>query len=235
MSPEILVLFDIDGTLLHAAGSGRAATERAMREVFGTVGKLAEYRFSGKTDWYTLLALLGPEGFAEAQIEAALPRYDAAVARHMAEIMGDYRIVALPGALELVRTLRDRSNVLLGVITGNMPRMADLKLRAAGLDPEDFSIGVYGSEARVRRQLVPLALERAEKFCGTRFGPPNIVFIGDTPDDIDCAHSIGAQAIAVTTGMASRAELEQQQPVTVLDNLADQAQVLSIIMGIWGR
>lgn len=230
MQPEILVLFDIDGTLLRAAGSGRAATDRAMREVFGTVGRLADYRFSGKTDWHTLLALLTPEGFAEAQIEAALPQYDAAMARHMGEVMAEYNIHALPGARELVKTLRERPDVLMGIMTGNMPQMAVLKLQAAGFDPQDFAIAVYGSEAPLRRKLVPLALARAERHCGRQFEPPNIVFIGDTPDDIDCAHSIGARAIAVMTGMASRAELEQHQPVTVLDDLSDQAGVLSLVL-----
>jgi phosphoglycolate phosphatase len=229
--PETLVLFDIDGTLLHAGGSGRVATERAMQEVFGTVGKLDEYRFAGKTDWHTLLTLLAPEGLTEAQVEAALPQYDAAIARHMADIMADYQIDALPGTLDLVRTLRERPNVLLGIITGNMPQMADLKLRAAGFLPEDFSIAVYGSEAPIRRQLVPIALQRAEQRWGSQFEPLNVVFIGDTPDDIDCAHSIGARAVAVATGWIPRAELEQHQPVIVLDNLADQAQVLSIICG----
>jgi phosphoglycolate phosphatase len=227
--PEILVLFDIDGTLLHAAGSGRVATERAMREVFGTIGKLADYSFSGKTDWHTLLTLLAPEGFTEAQIEAALPQYNDAIARHMADIMADYHIRALPGTLEIVHTLREHPNVLLGLITGNMPQMADLKLRAAGFAPDDFSIAVYGSEAPIRRQLVPLALQRAEQRWGRQFDPPDVVFIGDTPDDIDCAHSIGARAVAVTTGWVSRAELEAHQPVTVIDSLADQEKVLSII------
>jgi len=231
IQPEILVLFDIDGTLLRAAGSGRAATERAMQEVFGTVGKLADYHFSGKTDWHTLLTLLTPEGFSEADIQAALSRYDTAIARHMADVMRDYHIQALPGALELVHTLAQRADVLLGIITGNMPQMADLKLRAAGFDPQTFALAVYGSEAPVRRQLVPLALERSEQRGGKHFDPSSTVFIGDTPDDIDCAHSIGARAIAVATGSASRAELEQHQPVVVLDDLTDEAKVLSIILG----
>jgi phosphoglycolate phosphatase len=230
-TPEILVLFDIDGTLLRAAGSGRAATERAMREVFGTVGKLADYHFAGKTDWHTLLTLLTPEGFGEAEIEAALPRYDTAIARHMADVMRDYHIHALPGAPELVHALGQRPDVLMGIITGNMPQMADLKLRAAGFDPATFAVAVYGSEAPIRRQLVPLALERSEQRCGRHFDPSNTVFIGDTPDDIDCAHSIGARAVAVATGSISRAELEQHQPVVVLDDLTDQAKVLSIILG----
>ncbi len=230
MSPRKFVLFDIDGTLLRASGSGKAATERAMREVFGTVGRLAEYRFSGKTDWFTLLHLLTPEGFTEAEVEAALVDYDLALARHMSEVMKDYRIHALPGAHELVRALQARPDVVIGILTGNMPQMAAIKLRAAGFDPGDFAVAVYGSEAPMRRQLVPLAIDRAEQYCGLRFTPADVIIIGDTPDDIDCAHSIGAKAIAVATGMQSRAELEQHPPVTVLDDLADTRAVLALIL-----
>jgi phosphoglycolate phosphatase-like HAD superfamily hydrolase len=78
---------------------------------------------------------------------------------------------------------------------------------------------------------VPLALERAERYCGQRFAPSDVVFIGDTPDDIDCAHSIGARALAVTTGVSSRAELEQHPPVVVVDSLADREMVLPLILG----
>jgi phosphoglycolate phosphatase-like HAD superfamily hydrolase len=230
MSPRKLVLFDIDGTLLRASGSGKAATERAMREVFGTVGRLAEYRFSGKTDWFTLLHLLTPEGFTEAEVEAALVDYDLALARHMTDIMKDYHIHALPGTHELVRALQAHPDVVIGILTGNMPQVAALKLRAAGFDPEDFAVAVYGSEAPVRRQLAPLAIDRAEQHCGLRFTPSDVIIIGDTPDDIDCAHSIGAKAIAVATGTQSRAELEQHPPVTVLDDLADTRAVLALIL-----
>jgi phosphoglycolate phosphatase len=231
MKPQTLVLFDIDGTLLASSGSGRAATSRAMLEVFGTTGHLANYRFQGKTDWRILLDLLQPEGFNAAEIEAALPHYETVVARHMAEIVNDYHVYALPGTLELVDELSAHPGVLLGIVTGNLPRMAEIKLRLAGFALEKFPVAAYGSEAPIRRQLVPLALERAERHCGRHFAPPDVIFIGDTPDDIDCAHSIGARAIAVTTGVTARAELEQHPPVIVLDSLADRERVLPLILG----
>src|SRR5262249_17344838 len=166
MTPEVLVLFDIDGTLLLARGSGRAATERAMREVFGTVGALAEYNFSGKTDWYTLVQLLTPEGFTEDHIERTLPHYSEVLIRHMKDIISNYNPQALPGTLDLVKALAARSDVLLGILTGNVPQMAEFKLQIAGFDPAQFVIGVYGTEARVRRELAPIALARAEKHTG---------------------------------------------------------------------
>lgn len=231
-TPQFLVLLDIDGTLLLGKGSGRAATQLAMQEVFGTVGNLAEYRFAGKTDFYTLVDLLSPEGFTEAQIAEVLPHYSEVLTGHMRKIMHEYPIHALPGALELVNRLANRSDVLLGLITGNVLQMAEVKLRAVGIDPAVFKIAAYGTEARIRRELVPIVLARAEQDSGVQFDPQHVVFVGDTVDDIDCAHSIGARIIAVATGNISREELEQHPPVTVLDNLADVEHVLSLIFDL---
>ena len=58
-----LFLFDIDGTLLHPGGVGRAATHAAMLEIFGIVDGLDSHHFSGKTDWHTLTELLGKHGY----------------------------------------------------------------------------------------------------------------------------------------------------------------------------
>jgi phosphoglycolate phosphatase len=231
MPPQTLVLFDIDGTLLLGKGSGRTALDLTLREVFGTSGQISDYQFAGKTDWQILHDLLEAEGFTETQIREAIPVYAEAMARHMAVVVKDIKIHALPGTHELVRLLKNRSDVLIGLMTGNVPKAADVKLRAAGFDPADFKIAVYGSEARIRRDLVPIILGRAEIHCGDPFAPGDVVVIGDTPDDIDCAHSIGARVIAVATGSKSRAELEAHPPVSVLDDLSDPSVVLSLIFG----
>ncbi len=178
MTSQTLALFDIDGTLLLSAGGGRAATERAMREVFGTVGALAEYKFAGKTDFYTLVELLKPEGFSESQVADTLPHYSNVLARNMGEILHLYPLTALPGVHDLINILAARSDVLLGILTGNVPQMADIKLRGIGLEPSIFVINVYGTEARIRRELVPIALERAERHTGNTFAPSNVVIVG---------------------------------------------------------
>src|SRR5260221_3296529 len=231
MVAQRLVLFDIDGTLLLGKGSGRAATERAMREVFGTIGALAEYRFAGKTDWYTLVEVLTAEGFSEEHIAGVLAHYSEVLVRHMHDVIDNYPVHALPGALELVNALAVRDDLMLGLLTGNVPQMADLKLRTTGFDPSAFSIAVYGTEARIRRELAPIALARAEDRSGTAFAASDVIIIGDTADDIDCAHSIAARVIAVTTGFVTRAELEQHPPVTVLDSLKNTEEVLALILG----
>ncbi len=229
--PRILVLFDIDGTLLIGRGSGRAATERAMMEVFGTVGNLADVPFGGKTDFYTLVHVLTPEGFTEAQIADTLPHYSTVVTRHMQDIIHSYDIHALPGTHELVNAVAAHPDLLAGILTGNVLQMADLKLEFTGFDPAVFKIAAYGSEARIRRDLLPLAMGRAEQHAGTHFAPQDVVILGDTVDDIDCAHSAGARVIAVTTGHSPREVLEQHQPVTVVDDFSDTQAIMRLILG----
>ena len=226
---EKLVLFDIDGTLLHGGGSGRTATERAMRELFGTVGKLADYRFDGKTDRYTLIQLLMPEGFTQEYVEARLPEYEVIASRHLTEVIDQHHFRTLPGAIDLVNALKTRSDMLIGLITGNLPQMAAIKLRRAGFDLDDFAVKVYGSEACARRELAPIVIERAQKYCGVPFEPTQVVMLGDTLDDIDCAHNIGARMISVATGPYKRDQLEAHSPYIVFDDLTDNEAVIEAI------
>ncbi len=226
-TPTTLVLLDIDGTLVYSRGCGRAATELAMHEVFGTIGALGEHQFRGKTDWGTMLELLVPIGLAREHIEATMPIYNEALGRHFAAIVDQYPIDACPGGLELVAALHKREDVLLGILTGNVEAVAPLKLKAAGYDPAHFVIGTYGSEAHDRALLPPIALKRAEALHGAPL--ERTVIIGDTPDDIICARSINARCIAVTSGSFTRALLESYQPALVLDSLVNLNAVLKAI------
>jgi phosphoglycolate phosphatase len=226
-----LVLFDIDGTLLHSGGCGRAATRLALLEVFGTTGALDEVNFAGKTDWQILLEVLEPVGLSPAQVKDQIRQHDAVVARHLAGIIHEFPVQPCIGAPDIVAALRANPAVVLGLVTGNMAGLVPIKLRAAGYDPAHFVIGAFGSEGRERSMLPPLALERARAFSGLAFEPDQIVIIGDTPGDIACAASIGARTVAVATGPFSVDELRSYRPDHVFDTLADRAAVLAAILG----
>ena len=94
----MLVLFDIDGTLLHSGGCGRAATRLALQETFGTVGALDEVNFAGKTDWQILLEVLGPVGVSAQHIQDSLARHNEAVARQLAQIIHEFPVRPCIGA-----------------------------------------------------------------------------------------------------------------------------------------
>jgi len=230
MPKTSLVLFDIDGTLLHSGGCGRAATRLAIQDVFGTTGNLDEVSFAGKTDWQILLEALTPAGITAEEIEARLAEYNRVVARQLAAIISGCPVRPCAGAPALVAALRADPAVLLGLVTGNMAGLVPIKLRAAGFDPADFPIGAFGSEGWNRAMLPPLALARANAFNGADFAPDHVVIIGDTPGDIACAHSIGARTIAVATGPFSAGELAACQPDGLFATLEDTNAVLRAIL-----
>lgn len=221
-----LILFDIDGTLLRTQGMGRAATRAAMQDVFGTAGTVDALHFGGKTDWGILLEVLAHEGYTAASIGTHLLRYEQALAAAMQTMLDQYDLRVLPGALDSVVALRPRPDILLGILTGNLRTTANLKLRAAGFDPDWFPITAYGSESTDRNDLSPLALARACDHLGDT--PLQVTIIGDTPADIACARVIDAQAVAVCTGFASRDELAATQPDILLDDLTGLLPALAL-------
>jgi phosphoglycolate phosphatase-like HAD superfamily hydrolase len=221
-----LILFDIDCTLLWTHGAGRAAMKHAMLEVFGVNDGIDTYPFGGKTDWQSLVDLLAPHGYTYADIERIMPEYDGVMGRHLARVAADFNIIPCPGAHEVVAALHARPDTLLGVVTGNCRSSSPVKLAAAGFDPALFPVGAFGSEAMSRDDLPPLALARAVEHYRQPLAPPQVVIVGDTPADVQCARALGAVAVAVRTGFCKPGELEATAPDYLIDDLTGFEDVL---------
>lgn len=214
-----LILWDIDGTLLHSAGAGRAAMKSAMLAVFGVTGELDMHKFGGKTDWFTLVELLGAHGYSAEDVRETLPVYEQIFGQHLEAIISSYAVKAYPGAHEVVASMRAREDMALGIVTGNVATTAPIKLRAAGFDPAWFPVGAFGSEALHRDDLPSLAIERAQQHYDRFFPAERVLVIGDTPMDIACARAAGARVAAVATGFSPREELAAAKPDYLLDDL----------------
>lgn len=223
--PRHLFLFDIDCTLLYTYGAGREAVRLALHEVFGTVGALDGFVFSGKTDAFTLRQILANEAFSDNELTARGDAYREALTRHIGAVIPRFEVKALPGALDLVQRLR-AEGALLGIVTGNIAGSAHIKLRVAGFDPAWFPIGAYGHESADRDDLPPLALARAIEYYQQPILPQDVIVIGDTPMDVACARALGAVAVAVDTGFEGREALIASQPDFLLDDLTQFDRVL---------
>jgi phosphoglycolate phosphatase len=216
-----LVLFDIDGTLISARGAGRRAVKRALEAVFGTTGSLDGYDMSGKTDPRIILEVMEAGGLERAHVKDRLDEFFETYARTLTEEIGDGRdVVTMPGVSELVRRLGDTDRVVLGLLTGNIEQGARIKLEPTGLLPY-FVLGAFGSDDADRRRLPSLAARRAHALRGYPFRPQDVMVIGDTPHDIDCARAFGAVAVAVATGRFTREHLQAESPDLLFDNFAD--------------
>jgi len=230
-----LVLFDIDGTLLSAAGSGRRAINAAFHELFGWIAP-ADYWFDGKTDRQIVRELMRSEGHDDAAIDG---RMDALLARYLQCLQLElrdpgYRPRLYPGVADLLDALEARGDVVVGLLTGNVEPGAHAKLTAVGLDPARFVIGAFGSDHESRPELPHVAQRRARELLGLDVSGSAIVVIGDTPADIACGRGIGARAIGVATGRYSTAELEAHSPSAVFEDLAATERVVAAIVGDTG-
>lgn len=225
-----LVLFDIDGTLLSTGRAGATALLRALVEVYGTTGPIESWSFGGKTDPQIVWELMTAAGLDPVTVEEGYERVISRYLAHLEEIIEPERVKLKPGIRPLLDALVMHDDVVLGLLTGNVARGAELKLRGAGIHGY-FALGAYGCDHRSRDRLPPIAARRAEALTGRRFAGKEIVIIGDTPHDVACGRPIGVKAIAVATGTVPIEELQACDPDHCFADLSDTPAVLDAILG----
>jgi phosphoglycolate phosphatase-like HAD superfamily hydrolase len=221
----LLVLWDIDGTLVDSAGHGRHAFDDAYQAVLGRPFTDDAIEMAGRTDHQIAMAMLGAE---RERLPRMLEELAAALAHREDLIRAEGR--PFPGAREALEALAARDGVVQSLLTGNLEANAALKVGAFGLDAMlDFDVGGYGSDPHEERaDLVEVARERARAKHGE---PADTVLVGDTPLDVRAAHAAGARAVAVATGPYGVDELRESGADGVLDDLADVERVMAAVIG----
>jgi phosphoglycolate phosphatase len=233
-SARLLVLWDVDYTLVNASGVGWHLYNAAFEELFGrelpAAAKAAS--MAGRTDHAIVLDVLGlagvpdPDGQVRA-FEAALARLGRGAHGMVAESG-----TALPGAQDALDALAAVPGVVQSVLTGNVMQVAEAKLAPLGLAAHlDLAVGAYGNEHEVRAELVPLARDRAAAAYQADFRGDATVLVGDTPLDVAAALDAGARAVGVASGQFPAAALEAAGASAVLPDLTATAQVIAAVLG----
>lgn len=225
-----LVLWDIDGTLVEAGGAGREAFEDAFEVVFG---RRLEHSpaMAGRTDHDIALEILELNGIAEGADHVEIfsrALHDALKAR--AALIRE-RGRALPGAREALEALHGEPGVVQSLLTGNIEPNAALKLAAFGLEKHlDLEVGGYGSDHRLRPELVEIARRKTRVKHGLAFSAADTVLVGDTPLDVAAGRDGGARVVAVATGSSDAAALRAAGADVVLEDLTDTRAVLDAVL-----
>jgi phosphoglycolate phosphatase len=229
VSANLLILFDIDGTLLvdDAYAHGRAMVQ-AMRAIYRVDlpdDAVERTRPWGKTDLRIAREALDAEGLDNEAIDAGRSAWieaaSAAFRSEAAASAGAWRM--RPGVLPALERLT-RGGMRLTVLTGNLRAIAAAKVVHMGLAAEfDLTIGAYGDDAEDRSRLVPIARQRA----GTAAHPwprEHTAVVGDTPGDIAAARTDGVASLLFSS--ARYPELALGGAGAVVSNVDELANTL---------
>ena len=232
---RILILFDVDGTLIERGDPSHLdALDAGFRQHFPTADHISvrQIDFDGKVDHQILrelFRLASPEPVSEQMLSQAVATVGDAYQLAWQGRTGTEDL--LPGVRSLLERMDQDERFALGVMTGGLQRVVETKLRRLDL-VDYFPIGAFGSEVDARVDLLPLAVKRAEQHFGQTFPAHQVVVIGDTPNDVACAHSGGAACIAVATGRFSVDDLTNCGADLVLSDLSDHEQVVTAILSL---
>jgi phosphoglycolate phosphatase-like HAD superfamily hydrolase len=229
-------LFDIDGTLLETNSSASNSTHKesftaAMSHVFGVDGvSISEVDHSGKTDVWILRLLCAARGVPDSVVtHKSLLRAQTVMVEYCAERLAMLKgsVSVLPGVEPLLNRIR-ATGACLGLVTGNLEGIAEMKIRAAGLG-DFFSCGGFGSDAEDRAELVARAAAAAAARAGVDRGRLRVFHCGDTPYDLDAAHRAGARGVGVCTGSYSAPRLRECAGDHILvENFCDAAELTHV-------
>jgi phosphoglycolate phosphatase len=237
---RLLVLWDVDYTLVNAGGVGRVLYQIAFREMFGKQAPEPS-PMSGRTDRSIAIEVLTLAGVPEPQ--SRVDAFHAVMAERAAGLADQVRQRgrALHGAAEAIAALAELRDgqaaaaggpdVVQSLLTGNIRPLAEVKIGPLGLTRYlDLDAGAYGSAHVDRAELVPIARRNAARVYGHDFGGAATVLIGDTPLDVGAALATGARAVGVATGDFTLGELAASGAHAVLPDLADTGAVLAAIL-----
>lgn len=219
-------LFDIDGTLIQTASAGQFAFEEAFEAAFGVAQLSKDVPFAGRSDRGITADLFAIHGIDNTPTnwEHFRTTYVGLIAKHVAA--RDGRV--LPGVVELIERIEALGNVQLGLLTGNIEAAAEAKLTHYGLW-DRFAFGGFGDDHPDRNDIAATAAAKARERHGRLTRQERIVVIGDTPNDVRCARSIGAFAVAVPTGHTPAIALAAANPDLLIPTLEDNEGILSFL------
>ena len=214
----VVVLFDVDETLVHTGGSGARSWKAAFDQLYGIPADIGAHTSAGETDPEVARATFKGVLHREPS-DDELDRLYAHYLLHLADDIGTsegYKV--LPGAEQTLLNL-GQAGVVLALVSGAMEGAARTKLMPGNLN-RYFVFGAYGSDSPDRAELTKLAIGKAAQLHG-QLTPDLVSVVGDTPRDIEAAQAAGAVSVGVATGHFSTKELLAAHGDHVLGSLQE--------------
>ena len=219
-----LVLFDIDGTLMYVGDSHKKSFVFALKKILNIdYNKDDLKKFSGYTDLQIIHEIMDNHGIEKD------PEKIAGIINAMIDEFGKANLghsVLLGGIPELLDSLSQKKDIILGLVTGNVEEIAYTKLSHFKIK-DYFALGGFGNISPIRADLVEAAVKQAEK--DEKIEKSNVFIIGDTIHDIAAAKKARVKVIATATGPYSYEQLEEESPNYLFHDLEDTEKIVNVI------
>jgi len=227
---NLVLLFDIDGTLIKSGGAGKNAMETAFEELFKIKGGMEGISFAGSTDLgvFEKALHLNQIDRKDAPLE---PIFRAKYLSFLKKFLNENREgqEVLPGVESFLKHCQTRNDIYLGLVTGNYYEGAQLKLSHFNID-HYFQEGAYGCDHADRNALPPLAINRIVR-SGYILPPKDKIWVvGDTIKDIECAKTNGLPSLIPFTGFSSREDILSKNPEMVMETLEEFPDFLKKVL-----
>lgn len=211
-----------------SGGAGLRAMNEAFLRLFGVPDAFANVRLAGRTDTSIIKDALRAYKFdlnIEA-IEEFKALYYRLLEREIETPMNGKKL--MPGVAELLEALADQKDVFLGLLTGNWEKSGRIKLAHFNIE-HYFQFGAFADDSEIRNELLPFAIKRFSQKFGKIPKASDVIVIGDTPADIQCARPHGAVAVAVAAAHYTAEQLKEHHPDHLFQDLSYLQDVLRVL------
>lgn len=222
---NVLLIWDIDGTLIDCKGLGRRAMDKAFLNLYKKEQGFRNVSMAGRLDFQIVKKAFEINKVLDNNIIGFFDKYEEVLKEEL-RINNSSRI--LPGINEILEGTSQDKNLYHVLGTGNCEKGARLKLSHLGLD-KYFQTGGFGDEDVERWEIIEKAINKAKDFYHIDFQKKNIYVIGDTPLDIECGEILGVKSVAVATGGYSFDDLKNCNPDYIFHSFETFRDFLTII------
>ncbi|RCX18276.1 phosphoglycolate phosphatase-like HAD superfamily hydrolase [Anaerobacterium chartisolvens] len=222
---NVLLVWDIDGTLIQAGGLGKNAMDKAFLDMYGIKEAFRTVNMAGAIDGTIIKDVFSVHGIEDKDPSLFCERYCEYLAENISSLNND---ITAPGISSLLSAISEMKHVFNALGTGNMEKAARIKLSCNNLN-RYFPVGGFGNIEMERWKVIRQAVQNSKQHFGVDFKNEDIYIIGDTPKDIECGKKLKVKSIAVATGWHSYEELCAHQPDYLFRDLTDAGGFLEIL------
>lgn len=219
-----LILWDIDGTLMHCGSDGTKALNRTFSVLYGLENAFSRVGIGRAMDSAILAKLM-----KEFQIEEKeLARIRHTYVAFLEEILAASTTKkVLPGVIRILDYIQQCEHANQGLLTSNLRAGAEAKLKSVGLD-KYFAVGGFGDDPGEKWDAAKKGIAEAEIYYERTFPREQIYLVGDSAYDIQCAKELGVHSVGVVTGWMDEETLASHEPDYLYRDLADWEQVVFV-------